>query len=116
MNPCNQHHECLDWVDMQTALILAYPPAGTYTSYAETTQYAMSTEHECWASAFDLVGRRAQTGEQYSDTNFCTVYKCSCIHADITQGIIRQTMDTYKIIGVQKWVDYDALLVGEIGG
>ena len=62
-----------------------------------------------------LVGREAKTGALIPDANSCTMCKRMIINAGIARVVIRRDMDTYEIIDVQKWVDYDELLAGEMG-
>lgn len=83
--------------------------------HAEANAIIHASREQMLGSTLYLVGREAQTGELIPDANSCTMCKRMIINAGIAQVVIRRDMDTYEIIDVQKWVDYDELLAGEMG-
>ncbi len=83
--------------------------------HAEANAIIHASREQMLGSTLYLVGREAKTGELIPDANSCTMCKRMIINAGIAQVVIRRDMDTYEMIDVQKWVDYDELLAGEMG-
>lgn len=83
--------------------------------HAEANAIIHASREQMLGSTLYLVGREAKTGELIPDANSCTMCKRMIINAGIARVVIRRDMDTYEMIDVQKWVDYDELLAGEMG-
>lgn len=83
--------------------------------HAEANAIIHASREQMLGSTLYLVGREAKTGALIPDANSCTMCKRMIINAGIARVVIRRDMDTYEIIDVQKWVDYDELLAGEMG-
>ena len=83
--------------------------------HAEANAIIHASREQMLGSTLYLVGREAKTGELIPDANSCTMCKRMIINAGNAQVVIRRDMDTYEMIDVQKWVDYDELLAGEMG-
>lgn len=83
--------------------------------HAEANAIIHASREQMLGSTLYLVGREAKTGALIPDANSCTMCKRMIINAGVARVVIRRDMDTYEIIDVQKWVDYDELLAGEMG-
>ncbi|MBS5145092.1 MAG: cytidine deaminase [Butyricicoccus pullicaecorum] len=83
--------------------------------HAEANAIIHASREQMLGSTLYLVGREAKTGALIPNANSCTMCKRMIINAGIARVVIRRDMDTYEIIDVQKWVDYDELLAGEMG-
>ncbi|MBS5150826.1 MAG: deaminase [Butyricicoccus pullicaecorum] len=83
--------------------------------HAEANAIIHASREQMLGATLYLVGREAKTGALIPDANSCTMCKRMIINAGIARVVIRRDMDTYEIIDVQKWVDYDELLAGEMG-
>lgn len=83
--------------------------------HAEANAIIHASREQMLGSTLYLVGREAATGELIPDANSCTMCKRMIINAGIAKVVIRRDMDTYEMIDVQEWVDYDELLAGEMG-
>ena len=57
----------------------------------------------------------SKTGELVSGTNSCMMCKRLVINAVISQLIVRDTRDDYRVIDVQSWIDDDDSLSGIFG-
>lgn len=57
----------------------------------------------------------SKTGELVSGTNSCMMCKRLVINAGISQLIVRDTRDDYRVIDVQSWIDDDDSLSGIFG-
>ena len=56
-----------------------------------------------------------KTGELIGDTCSCMMCKRLVINAGIETVIVRTGSDTYNVIDVQSWIDYDDSLSGKFG-
>lgn len=83
--------------------------------HAEANAIIHASREQMLGATLYLVGREAKTGALIPNANSCTMCKRMIINAGIARVVIRRDMDTYEIIDVQKWVDYDELLAGEMG-
>lgn len=83
--------------------------------HAEANAIIHASREQMLGATLYLVGREAATGELIPDANSCTMCKRMIINAGIEQVVIRRDMDTYEIIPVQRWIDHDELLAGEMG-
>ncbi len=62
-----------------------------------------------------LVGKDMATGELVQQADSCSMCKRVIINAGIEEVIIRETIDSYKVIEVQSWIDKDDSLSGILG-
>ncbi len=83
--------------------------------HAEANAIISASREEMLGSTLYLVGRDMKTGEIMTDANSCTMCKRLIINAGISQVVIRRDHDTYQIIDVEEWVQYDELLDGTTG-
>ena len=66
-------------------------------------------------STLYLVGKEAESGQIVKDANSCTMCKRSIINAGIEKVIIRDTVNNYRIIEVNEWIENDDSLSDNIG-
>ena len=57
-----------------------------------------------------LVGMEADTGELVKNSCCCAMCKRMVINAGIAKVVIRDTMDTYRLIDVNDWIENDESL------
>ena len=62
-----------------------------------------------------LVGMEADTGELVKNSCCCAMCKRMVINAGIAKVVIRDTMDTYRVIDVNDWIENDESISGEMG-
>jgi dCMP deaminase len=62
-----------------------------------------------------LVGKDTKTGELVQNATSCAMCKRLIINAGIEKVIVRDTKDSYRVIEVQKWIDHDDSLTGQMG-
>ncbi len=62
-----------------------------------------------------LVGTEASTGEYIVNSNSCSMCKRMVINAGIETVIIRDSVDEYRVIHVQDWIENDESLEGVLG-
>ncbi len=62
-----------------------------------------------------LVGKDMATGELVENADSCSMCKRVIINAGIKEVIIRETLETYRVIPVQTWIDEDDSLSGVLG-
>ena len=62
-----------------------------------------------------LVGTEASTGEYIVNSNSCSMCKRMVINAGIETVIIRDSLDAYRVIHVQDWIENDESLEGVLG-
>ena len=55
------------------------------------------------------------TGELVENADSCSMCKRVIINAGIKEVIIRETLETYRVIPVQTWIDEDDSLSGVLG-
>ncbi len=71
--------------------------------------------HEMIGADLYLVGIDYLTGELVANSCCCSMCKRVVINAGISRVIIRDTMDEYRIIEVQDWIENDESLEGVRG-
>ena len=54
-----------------------------------------------------LVGKEMESGEYVKDTNSCSMCKRLILNAGIDRVIIRDSLDKYRAIAVNKWIEED---------
>ena len=62
-----------------------------------------------------LVGKDMATGELVENADSCSMCKRVIINAGIKEVIIRETLETYRVIPIQTWIDEDDSLSGVLG-
>ena len=66
-------------------------------------------------STLYMVGVDAKSGELISGTSSCMMCKRMVINAGISQVIVRDTRDEFRIIDVSEWIENDDSLSGIFG-
>ena len=82
--------------------------------HAEANAIIAASREQMLGATLYLVGREAD-GKLMPDANSCTMCKRMIINAGIEQVVVRRTPDTYEVIDVSDWVQYDELLAGKTG-
>ena len=82
--------------------------------HAEANAIIAASREQMLGATLYLVGREAD-GKLMPDANSCTMCKRMIINAGIEQVVVRRTPDTYEVIDVADWVQYDELLAGKTG-
>lgn len=82
--------------------------------HAEANAIIAASREQMLGATLYLVGREAD-GTLMPDANSCTMCKRLIINAGIERVVVRRTQDTYEVIDVADWVQYDELLDGKMG-
>lgn len=83
--------------------------------HAEANAIISASRHEMIDSTLYLVGMEAATGELVANSCCCAMCKRMVINAGIKNVVIRDTMDEFRIINVNSWVESDESLDGIMG-
>ena len=83
--------------------------------HAEANAIISASRHEMIDSTLYLVGMEASTGELVANSCCCAMCKRMVINAGIKNVVIRDTMDEFRIIDVNSWVESDESLDGIMG-
>lgn len=83
--------------------------------HAEANAIISAEREKMIGSTLYLSGREVDTGEYIKNSNSCSMCKRQIINAGISQVVIRDTEDEYRVIDVQEWIDNDDSLSGEFG-
>lgn len=83
--------------------------------HAEANAIISASRHEMIDSTLYLVGMEAATGELVANSCCCAMCKRMVINAGIKNVVIRDTMDEFRIIDVNSWVESDESLDGIMG-
>ena len=83
--------------------------------HAEANAIISASRHEMIDSTLYLVGMEASTGELVANSCCCAMCKRMVINAGIKDVVIRDTMDEFRIIDVNSWVESDESLDGIMG-
>lgn len=83
--------------------------------HAEANAIISAEREKMIGSTLYLSGREVETGEYITNSNSCSMCKRQIINAGISQVVIRDTEDEYRVIDVQEWIDNDDSLSGEFG-
>lgn len=83
--------------------------------HAEANAIISAEREKMIGSTLYLSGREVETGEYIKNSNSCSMCKRQIINAGISQVVIRDTEDEYRVIDVQEWIDNDDSLSGEFG-
>ena len=83
--------------------------------HAEANAIISASRREMIDSTLYLVGMEASTGELVANSCCCAMCKRMVINAGIKNVVIRDTMDEFRIIDVNSWVEKDESLDGIMG-
>ncbi len=83
--------------------------------HAEANAIISASREKMIGATMYLVGTEASTGEYIVNSNSCSMCKRMVINAGIETVIIRDSVDAYRVIHVQEWIDNDESLKGVLG-
>ncbi len=83
--------------------------------HAEQNAIIAASRSDMIGSTLFLVGRDYKTKEIVPGANPCALCKRMIINAGISQVVVRDTHEGYRIIDVQSWIDHDDSLTGQRG-
>ena len=83
--------------------------------HAEANAIISAEREKMIGSTLYLSGREISTGEYVNNSNSCSMCKRMIINAGISQVIVRDTEDAYRVIDVQEWIENDESLEGSFG-
>ena len=83
--------------------------------HAEANAIISASRERMLGSTLYMVGVDAKSGELISGTSSCMMCKRMVINAGISQVIVRDTRDEFRIIDVSEWVENDDSLSGIFG-
>ena len=83
--------------------------------HAEANAIISASREKMIGAAMYLVGTEASTGEYIVNSNSCSMCKRMVINAGIETVIIRDSLDAYRVIHVQDWIENDESLEGFLG-
>ena len=83
--------------------------------HAEANAIISASREKMIGAAMYLVGTEASTGEYIVNSNSCSMCKRMVINAGIETVIIRDSVDEYRVIHVQDWIENDESLEGVLG-
>ncbi len=83
--------------------------------HAEQNAIIAASRSDMIGSTLFLVGRDYKTKELVKGANPCALCKRMIINAGISQVVVRDTHDEYRMIDVQSWINHDDSLTGERG-
>lgn len=83
--------------------------------HAEANAIISARRSDMIGAALYLVCTDPSNGETVSGTNCCSMCRRLIINAGISDVIVRDTYDTYRIINVSDWIENDESLDGILG-
>jgi len=83
--------------------------------HAEANCMLSAARSEMLGATIYLVGKNPQTSKLLEDSEPCSMCKRLLINSGIAKVIIRQTMNDFKTINVEKWIEDDESLEGSEG-
>ena len=83
--------------------------------HAEANAIISASREKMIGATMYLVGTEASTGEYIVNSNSCSMCKRMVINAGIETVIIRDSVDEYRVIHVQDWIENDESLDGVLG-
>ena len=83
--------------------------------HAEANAIISASREKMIGATMYLVGTEASTGEYIVNSNSCSMCTRMVINAGIETVIIRDSVDAYRVIHVQEWIDNDESLEGVLG-
>lgn len=75
--------------------------------HAEANCIISASRRDMIGSTLYLVGKEMESGEYVKDTNSCSMCKKLILNAGIDRVIIRDSLDKYRAIAVNKWIEED---------
>ena len=83
--------------------------------HAEANAIISASRRDMIGASLYLVGLEAESGELVPNSSCCSMCKRMVINSGIKEVIIRDTVEDYRIIDVQDWIDNDESLEGKRG-
>ena len=83
--------------------------------HSETNAIISASRRAMIGSSLYLVGREADGNALVQNASSCPMCKRIIINAGIEKVIIRDTVDDFRIVYVQTWVDHDDSINTELG-
>ena len=83
--------------------------------HAEANAIISASRDKMIGAVLYLVGREVSDNSYVRDASCCAMCKRMVINAGITQVIIRDTDNDYRIVSVEDWITDDDSLSGEFG-
>lgn len=83
--------------------------------HAEMNAIISASREKMLGSVLFLVGFNVSDMKYIEQANSCSLCKRTIINAGIEEVIIRDDIDNYRVIKVQKWIDEDESLEGVFG-
>ena len=83
--------------------------------HAEANAIISASREAMIDSTLYLVGLEMPSGEYVRNASSCSMCKRMIINAGISEVIIRDDKDNYRIINVRDWIDNDESIMGEFG-
>lgn len=81
--------------------------------HSEANAIISASRRDMIGAVLYLVGKEVKTGEYVNNANSCTMCKRLIINAGIEKIIIRDGINNYRAIYVEKWVEDDDSLNGD---
>ena len=83
--------------------------------HAEANAIISASRDKMIHSTLYLSGREIETGELVQQANCCSMCKRMVINAGIDQVIVRDSVNEYRIIDVNEWIENDDSIQGSFG-
>lgn len=83
--------------------------------HAEANAIISAERDKMIGASMYLSGREVPGGELIVNSNSCSMCKRMIINAGISKVYIRDTMDTYRVIDVNDWIENDESVSGTFG-
>ena len=83
--------------------------------HSEANAIISASRRDMIGATLYLVGREVQENQLVQNASSCPMCKRLVINAGIEKVIVRDTLEDFRIIDVQSWVDYDDSLDAERG-
>ena len=83
--------------------------------HAEANAIISASRQDMIGASMFLCGKDVKTGEYVANSNSCSMCKRQIINSGIEKVYIRDTIDEYREIRVQDWIDDDESLAGKFG-
>ena len=83
--------------------------------HAEANAIISAPRDKMLGASMYLAGREVSTGEYICKSNSCSMCKRMIINAGIEKVYVRDTVDEYRVINVQDWIENDESLEGQRG-
>lgn len=83
--------------------------------HAEANAIISAARNQMLGADLYLAGVDAVSGEYIPKSNSCSMCKRQIINAGIKRVFVRDSLDEYRVIDVQDWIDNDESLSGTMG-